>query len=769
MPDWAWDSRIAVFPDKPSIEDYLKTSDDEYLAQAKAFRERGVNFVNGPWMFHFRFDFIERLDEITEIMRRITDACHQAGIKVYEHHSCTFIRAHTNQEYKGWNPNDSLVVDIRTGKPIILSKQYPVRVVCINNPEFKKAFKNYILDYLKKTAIDGLMHDDIHFGGQYHCGCRFCREKFQQIMGYPLPETGKFPLNNFDDPVWRDWTRFRIISTADQLKEVRAILPEDFVFFACCSDSVILEAAVHHAGYCLESFAEAANCIFVEGGGISFRNPGNWVPHNYFGAWERLYTEKKHVQAVSDFFCQPALELHYSANPAEGFFCWAMTKLFGHCLWRSDSNIYGSRKYGDEFQEWQPEYDYFNWEKEHAHLFKFPKNLHDIGVLFSVNTKINLGINPNHHGEARDGWVQSLQGAGFVVDGLIDRDLEDLKRLKHFGLIILPNAVCMSDTAVKNLKEYVRGGGNLIVTHLSSLRDESGKVRDDFALADLLGCHLEDIEHDVNYSWFMDKRFAAEPAFARLLPRFSAYTRPKVSWEGETETRSVLAWQERGGISLEEFWRPAIIHSRIGKGRVLYCVPKIGTCAYRQGLFPIWYHECYKQRHVEDIDNAGRIVNAWEHKTDEHNKAKWYFVDDSQDAYRSLIAGLVEYLLPEPKIRIHVPLGVVHNLYVNASDPMNYTKEEDWIIGLLNMAGAQYKNGQEVQPPARIIYPRLEGSVEIIISGTTVHRATLYSPDLKTPRAVQCIKLSDRTMVRFPASELSRVAFLHLIRGKKDV
>lgn len=76
------------------------------------------------------------------------------------------------------------------------------------------------------------MHDDIHFGGQYHCGCSFCREKFEKTMGYPLPVGKDFPVNDFENKIWRDWTRFRIQSISDHLKEVISYLPEDFVFFS---------------------------------------------------------------------------------------------------------------------------------------------------------------------------------------------------------------------------------------------------------------------------------------------------------------------------------------------------------------------------------------------------------------------------------------------------------------------------------------------------------------------------------------------------------
>jgi type 1 glutamine amidotransferase len=59
--------------------------------------------------------------------------------------------------------------------------------------------------------------------------------------------------------------------------------------------------------------------------------------------------------------------------------------------------------------------------------------------------------------------------------------------LPHFKVLILPAAAALSDAQVKAIREFVRGGGGLIATGESSLCDELGRPRSDFALADLFG------------------------------------------------------------------------------------------------------------------------------------------------------------------------------------------------------------------------------------------------------------------------------------------
>ncbi len=65
----------------------------------------------------------------------------------------------------------------------------------------------------------------------------------------------------------------------------------------------------------------------------------------------------------------------------------------------------------------------------------------------------------------------------------MDRDGPNLK------LIILPNVGAMSEAQCASIRRFVERGGSLLATGVSSLYDESGEPRKDFALADLFGAH----------------------------------------------------------------------------------------------------------------------------------------------------------------------------------------------------------------------------------------------------------------------------------------
>ncbi|MGO8308635.1 hypothetical protein ACC860_36745, partial [Rhizobium ruizarguesonis] len=54
-------------------------------------------------------------------------------------------------------------------------------------------------------------------------------------------------------------------------------------------------------------------------------------------------------------------------------------------------------------------------------------------------------------------------------------------------LILLANASCLSDAQNAAIRAYVDRDGSVIASYETSLRDEFGKKRDEFGLADVLG------------------------------------------------------------------------------------------------------------------------------------------------------------------------------------------------------------------------------------------------------------------------------------------
>lgn len=75
----------------------------------------------------------------------------------------------------------------------------------------------------------------------------------------------------------------------------------------------------------------------------------------------------------------------------------------------------------------------------------------------------------------------------FPLTLLNDWDVTRLHDLSRFKVLILAGAAALSDEQCEAIREFVCNGGGLVATGETSLCDELGRPRNDFALADLFG------------------------------------------------------------------------------------------------------------------------------------------------------------------------------------------------------------------------------------------------------------------------------------------
>ena len=190
---------------------------------------------------------------------------------------------------------------------------------------------------------------------------------------------------------------------------------------------------------------------------------------------------------------------------------------------------------------------------------------------------------------------------------------EDLARYK---VLILPNTACLSETQARTVADFVRRGGGLVATLDTSLCDEMGNPRKDFALADVFGVHYRGVPQgeggktdtlDVNflkgldasywekrkniYDFRMAKDSLKDPPWAD--PRLRAYIgEESVTFKGQAvgvrdvsaDAHTVGTFAVRGttGTSL-----PGIVTHAYGKGKVVYMAAGFDAAYY---LYAYPYH-----------------------------------------------------------------------------------------------------------------------------------------------------------------------------------
>jgi hypothetical protein len=104
------------------------------------------------------------------------------------------------------------------------------------------------------------------------------------------------------------------------------------------------------------------------------------------------------------------------------------------------------------------------------------------------------------HMESAVGTFRALMEDHLPLDIVIEEDVENAKTLSQYKVLILPNAACLSDKAVKTIGDFVKAGGGVVATHEASICDEFGDRRPDFGLADVFGVRYRGKE-DFSARW----------------------------------------------------------------------------------------------------------------------------------------------------------------------------------------------------------------------------------------------------------------------------
>ena len=133
-----------------------------------------------------------------------------------------------------------------------------------------------------------------------------------------------------------------------------------------------------------------------------------------------------------------------------------------------------------------------------------------IGMVFSEQTNRKYGGEPwqqrssEHLLGMYHALVENHIPFEMVNDNLLDED-----RLKPFKLLILPNIAALSDEQCNQLRKYVASGGSIVATFETSLYDEEGRIRPDFALKDIFGVSYDNaVEGPMRNSYLKLKKDA---------------------------------------------------------------------------------------------------------------------------------------------------------------------------------------------------------------------------------------------------------------------
>lgn len=169
------------------------------------------------------------------------------------------------------------------------------------------------------------------------------------------------------------------------------------------------------------------------------------------------------------------------------------------------------------------------------------------------------------------------------------------EELKKYQVLILPNAAALSDSQVAAVRDYVHGGGGLVASCETSLCDELGQPRENFALADVFGVAFqgrpvskpgekpqldENFAHHLGPDYWAQRVSLATLSWGNheivrderlrdLVPTSTVIFRGPQVIISEPKSPDEVAWRMRLDGD-EQALLPAAVARTFGRGRVVY-------------------------------------------------------------------------------------------------------------------------------------------------------------------------------------------------------
>ncbi|HOP11549.1 MAG TPA: hypothetical protein PK629_08660 [Oscillospiraceae bacterium] len=472
--------------------------------RAAEFAESGIDTAVN-FGFHNRFDFSNYFDSLHGYYHDVCEELHQNGIRYMGHYSCNvverprtkaeFYKLHAAQrhhvllppderaaafaQYEGFFYRDLCEVDLRDGSRGY-TDIYQGEIFCHNNPDFIEMNRRYLKRLIEDVPMDGIMIDNMcDYAFLATCGCEYCREKFRKTYGHDLPplsdqsfwgNTDAHPSlwGNYDNPVFRDWIRFKADTPVEHLKVMKETLG-DIPLMTCCSSTGPIR--LNAIGLNLERISGDLDLVMLENCGTG-AGTVNWVRMDAEALQQKDIAEKMgHA---------PAIALSYFIFEPGAYLGWALSRFWGVANW--SSTLFGRLE--REPDEPAATHDlirpYNIWEQKHSEL-DLGGDIPELRIASNILCRENgfRDENGEEHWTKISEWSRACVEHNIGYRFVRANELTETKTLLSEDTpLILDGVGCVSNAQYQAICEFLRLGGKAVVRLPFGTHDENGFIRE---------------------------------------------------------------------------------------------------------------------------------------------------------------------------------------------------------------------------------------------------------------------------------------------------
>jgi hypothetical protein len=414
-----------------------------------------------------------------DLFGEISRAAHEDGLVVFARMDSS--RAHEDlyKAHPDWFARD------RTGNPLKAAELY---LSCVNSPYYEEYIPSIMREIIAMYHPEGFTDNSWSgLGRDTICYCENCQKKFRDKTGKHIPLK-----KDWDDAVYRQWIRWnydrRIELWELNNRVTKSAGGPQCIWAGMNSGSVSSQS---HTFRDYKEICKRADLIMLDNQSRSdfsgFQHNGDIGKqlHGLLG-WDKLVPESMALYQSG----RPTFRLA-SKPPAEARM-WMLEGFAGGIQpwWHMVSAYHEDRRM---YHTADP---VLQWYSAHEQYLVHRTPVATVGVVWSQDNNDYYGRDA-----ARELVDMPWQG---VTEALIRAKIPYLPvHADHidrdaglFSLLVLPNVALMTDSQLAAVRRFADQGGSIVATGQTSLYDESGTMREDYALGDLWGVHLEAVVRD---------------------------------------------------------------------------------------------------------------------------------------------------------------------------------------------------------------------------------------------------------------------------------
>jgi hypothetical protein len=427
-----------------------------------------VAYYPSKFPLHHRAEFLNGRDLYGELTR----AAHQDGIFVMARMDSNrtaedFFKAHPD-----WFTRDL------SGNPYRAADKY---VTCINSPYYDEYLPGVLREIIERSHPEGITDNSwAGMGRESICYCPNCERKFRAKAGSALPK-----LADWNDPAYRQWIMWnyerRIEIWELNNRTTQAAGGPDCIWSGMNSGSVTAQARSFRD---LREISKRAGIMMLDhqrrDDDTGFQQNGDTGKrvHSLLG-WDKLAPESMAMYQSGPGYYRVA------SKPAPEARMWMIAGIAGGIQpwWHYVA------AYHEDRRMYNTPGPVLRWSKENESYLVNRQPVATVGVVWSQRNTDFYGRNdPAERVDAPyTGFMHALVRARVPYLPVHVDDLDTADR--GLKLLILPNVAALSDGQCASIRRFVGRGGSLLATGATSLYNEWGEPRPDFALADLFGAH----------------------------------------------------------------------------------------------------------------------------------------------------------------------------------------------------------------------------------------------------------------------------------------